>query len=109
MQRNWEEISAELAACLASSQEHLIDIANNSGANYHSVRRYKIFGIKSRTENALKLCSYFSIITTKNVKKDLGFEDIMSVAKSTWDGTAAHAEFLVSLIESTKSFKLKKR
>ena len=109
MQRNWIDISVDLKLCLARTNESLVEISRASGVNYHAVRRYKIFGVKSQTKNALKLCHYFSIKIAKNAKTNLGFDEIVSAAKSAWDGTAAHAELLVSLIESTKSFKLKKR
>jgi hypothetical protein len=109
MQRKWKEISAELVECLRNSQATTPHLARLTGANYHAIRRYRQFGVKSRTQNALKLCRHFSIEFAKNAKTEIGVVDIMHAIEHVWDGTPAHAELLVSLIESTKPFKLKKK
>jgi hypothetical protein len=63
-------------------------------------------GVRNRTANAIALCDFFGIFSRKNQAK--GF-DIPATAANAWDGTLAHAELLVDLLEAVARYKVERR
>jgi hypothetical protein len=106
MQTPWARISRDLAAQLAQEKQTLRKISSAAGVDYYAVRRMKRGGLKRRTKNAIRLCSYFGISANIPAARLSNYEAIVGEVKAAWDGSDAHAQLLVELIRSTRNFKV---
>lgn len=108
LQRDWEEISAELSRHLSACKLGYREFSSLSGLSYHTARRYLLScQAKNRNSSAESLCKYFGIPLQRsaNVQTEQ-LEKIKGVIRDVWDGTVPHAELIVELIKATKSFKI---
>ena len=100
------ELNEKITACKLSAGE----LSSCSKINYYAARRYLIRGVKKRNNSALKLCTYFNISTEiPNIMQCKELMKVLETVEDVWDGTTIHAEFIDSLIRSTKSYKVEGR
>lgn len=110
VQRDWREIADVLNERLDRCALDNIELSRASHANYHAVRRLRLTGVHNRSANARKLCSFFKIPLTENVKPQTDeLAKLVSELETVWDGSAPHAKLLSKLIRSTKSFSVDDR
>lgn len=102
----WERVARDLAAKLTQSKQTDRQISHESRVDYFAVRRMRRGGLKRRTKNAMRLCSYFAISANTPATRSGNYEAIVSELKASWDGSEAHAQLLLELIRTTRNFKV---
>lgn len=110
VQKTWSVIRNELNEKLLSFDQDYRDLSKAAGISYYAARRFKINGAKNQTGTAIKLCVFFGISQEKTAKlQSFSLNELIARLTDAWDGSESHAELLVNLIESTKSFKIQTR
>jgi len=104
MQIPWSQIASALTARLRGSDFSLPALAEQSGVNYHAIRRMRRDGVKNRVENAERLCTFFGISqeTTSSVTE----KDLTAAIVENWDGSAAQGHLLMELVRCVASFRI---
>ena len=106
----WGVVRAKLNEALAKYAGSPTALSKESGVDFYAVRRFLNNGVNSRGTNALRLCAFFGIETTRNAQIDgIGIGDLHKLLDEVWDGTRPHAALLAELIESTRGYIVKKR
>jgi hypothetical protein len=110
-QRNQAEILGDLNRYLASCNLSYRQLSEASGLSYDAARRYLVSRkAKDYSDNAKALCVFFGIQTDKTANLQTApLERMTQAIHEVWDGSEPHAELIVELIKSTKSFKIDER
>lgn len=111
LQRNWGEVANDLNRCLQGCSLTSKQLSEGAGVSYHAARRYLLSGhAKNDNATARALCLFFGVPTEKTANLQSGsIERITQVISEVWDGSAPHADLIVELIRTTKSFKIDDR
>jgi hypothetical protein len=111
LQRNRDEIMADLNRCLGSCNLSFQQLAEGSRLSYHAARRYLTSRYaKNYNDSAKALCLFFGVATEETAKLQTGpLEWMTQTIHEVWDGSEPHARLIVELIKSTKSFKVNQR
>lgn len=107
-QRNWDEVASDLNRCLQGCALNYKQLSEGSGISYYASRRYLLAGhAKNDNANARALCRFFgvSMEKTANVQTE-PVARMTQVIHEVWDGSEPHADLIVELIRTTKSFKI---
>ena len=110
LQRNRDEIMADLNRCLGSCNLSFQQLAEGSRLSYHAARRYLTSRYAKITTIVLKPCACFWGGNRGNRKAanwSVGW--MTQTIHEVWDGSEPHAGLIVELIKSTKSFKVNQR
>lgn len=107
LQRPWAEISAELQRNVRESGLTYKQLSEQAVIDYFAARRIVNGHLKNRTDAAMTVCTFFKIdmFYPDKMQSNAGKEILDAITK-TWDGTDAHAQLLVTLIEGTARFKV---
>ena len=106
----WGVIRAKLNEALAQYKDSPTALSRASGVDFYAIRRFLSNGVNSRGTNALRLCAYFGIETTRNAQFDgIEIDELHKLLDEIWDGTRSHAALLAELIESTRGYIVKRR
>lgn len=106
----WGVVRAKLNEALDKYTGSPTALSKASGVDFYAARRFLSNGVNSRGNNALRLCAYFGIETTRNAQiGDPEIGDLHKLLDEVWDGTRPHAALLAELIESTRGYIVKKR
>lgn len=111
LQRNHSEILGDLNRCLGSCNLSFQQLSKGAKLSYHAARRYlKSRQAKNYNDSAKALCLFFGVKTGKTAKLQTEpLDSMMQTIHEVWDGSEPHAELIVELIKSTKSFKVNQR
>ena len=110
VQRNWADISGDLRRCLDACKLGYKELSAASGVSYDAARRYLLKErIKNRTSSAEALCRFFQVALVKsaNLQSD-PMARMTSALRDIWDGSEPHADLIVELIKTTRSYKIAK-
>lgn len=110
VQRSWGDISGDLRRCLDACKLSYKELSAVSGVSYDAARRYLLKErIRNRTSSAEALCRFFKVplVESANLQSD-PMAKMTSALRDIWDGSDPHAEFIVELIKTTKSYKIAK-
>lgn len=110
MQRSWADISGDLRRCLDACKLSYKELSAVSGVSYDAARRYLLKErIRNRTSSAEALCRFFQVpfVKSANLRCD-PMARMTSALHDIWDGSEPHAEFIVELIKTTRSYKIAK-
>lgn len=110
VQRNWTGISGDLRRCLDACKLSYKELSAATGVSYDSARRYLLpKQIKNRNSTTEALCKYFQVplVESANLQGD-PMAKMTSALRDIWDGSEPHAEFIVELIRTTRSYKIAK-
>lgn len=107
LQRPWSEISVELQRCVRESGLTYKQLSEQAVIDYFAARRIINGHLKNRTDAATTVCSFFKIdlFYPDKMQSNAG-KEILDAITAIWDGTDAHAQLLVKLIEGTARFKV---
>lgn len=110
-QDDWAQLSRTLEQAIKSSGMDDSALARASGADYFAVRRMRLNGVTNRSKNAKKLCGFFSLGGSQPTAdvEDAGSESLQRLIHATWDGTAAHRQFLEEVLEMASRYKVRPR
>lgn len=111
LQRSRDEILGDLNRCLVSCNLNFQQLAEGAKLSYHAARRYLTSRqAKNYNDSAKALCLFFGVQTEKTAKLQTEpWEWMAQTIHEVWDGSEPHAELIVELIKSTKSFKVNQR
>lgn len=110
VQRNWADISDDLRRCLDTCELSNGELSAASGVSYDAARRYLLpKQIKNRNATTEALCKFFQVqvVESANMQSD-PMAKMTSALRDIWDGSEPHAEFIVELIKTTRSYKIAK-
>lgn len=107
LQRPWIEIAAELQRRVRESGLTYLQLSKQAEIDYFAARRIINGHLKNRTDAAIAVCTFFKIdlFRPDKMQSNVGKEILDAIIK-TWDGSDAHAQLLVTLIEGTARFKV---
>lgn len=110
VQRNWADISGDLRRCLDACKLSYKELSAVSGVSYDAARRYILKErIKNRTSSAEALCRFFQVpLVESAILQSDPMAKMTSALRDIWDGSEPHAEFIVELIKTTRSYKIAK-
>lgn len=110
-QRSHDEILGDLNRCLSSCNLSYQQLSEGAKLSYHAARRYLTSRqAKNYNDSAKALCLFFGVKTNKTAKLQTEpLEWMTKMIHEVWDGSEPHAELIVELIKSTKSFKVNQR
>jgi hypothetical protein len=109
IKRPWSNVAADLEVALKAIDKNPMWLESQTGVKHHAIRRMRNGLLKNRTDNAEKLCAYFEIPLIESEKLRISDAlDFTQVIQRIWDGSQAHAELIIKLIESTHGFSVRK-